>query len=228
MAALKLSKGGSGLDNLSMAGKLAVGVLFVLMVGAAYFVVFYGEIDTNITAQLQVLEAKKGELVQAKDADKAYNKDLTELERRKQLARRQRKILPDNAETPSFLDALQTIATITGIELVSWEPQDQIPDEFYARVPMLLKIEGKFHQVAKFFNDVGQVDRIINMENIVLEIDAAAAAAQQDALKETSNPQGEESINVKVTCLATAFRALKSGEGGGGKRKGRRGRGGKQ
>jgi type IV pilus assembly protein PilO len=226
MAALKLTKGGSGLDNLSLPGKLAIGVLFVVMVGAAYFVVFYGEIESNISAQLQVLEAKKGELDEAHEADRAYNKDLTELERRKLLARQQKKILPDESETPSFLSALQTVATISGIKLASWEPQDEVNEAFYARVPMQLVIGGKFHQVAKFFNGVGQVDRIINMENIVIKIDQKIAAEKAKALEESNNPQGEDSLDVEVTCLATAFRALKQGESGGDRK--RRVRGGRQ
>ena len=47
--------------------------------------------DNNLAFE----KAKKGELAQAKEADAAYNKDLTELERRRQLELKQRKILPD-------------------------------------------------------------------------------------------------------------------------------------
>ena len=184
MAAIKLSKGGSGLDNLSLPGKLAIGVLMVAMVGAAYFVIFYGEIESNISSQEQLLTQKEAELDKAKQADRAYNRDLTELERKKQGARRQKKILPDEAETPSFLSTLQTVATISGIKLVSWEPQDEAAEAFYARVPMELKIEGKYHQIAKFFNGVGQVDRIINMENIVIRVDAATARKKSQALSD--------------------------------------------
>ena len=38
--------------------------------------------------------------------------------------------------------------------------------KFFARVPMKLTLPGKFHQIAKFFYGVGQLDRIINIENI--------------------------------------------------------------
>ncbi len=106
------------------------------------------------------------------------------------------------------------MATISGIRLTSWTPLDEEPKEFYAKVPMQLALEGKFHQVAKFFYGVGQVDRIINMENIVIEVLPVKAASGNEQLS-----PGEETIRVEVECLATAFRALRSEEGGGGGRK---------
>ncbi len=218
MAKLKLGGGGSGLDNMSLPGKLAVGILFVGLVAAAYLFVFYGEIESEIEAGESSLAQKNSELEEAKLADRAYNKDLTELERRKQLARKQKKILPDDAESAAFLSSIQTVATISGVRLTSWTPQDEAPEAFYAKVPMQLQVEGKFHQVAKFFYGVGQVDRIINMENIDIKSDEKEVA---DKKKAAANPLDEDTITVKVKCLATAFRALRDGESGG-RKKGRK------
>ena len=92
---------------------------------------------------------------------------------------------------------MQNTATISGVDLTSWNPGEEIPQEFYARVPLKLTLKGKFHQVAKFVYSVGQLDRIINIENI--------------QLKNPTNTEGEEVV-MKVECLATAFRAVKLGE----------------
>ena len=98
---------------------------------------------------------------------------------------------------PAFLQALQNTATVSGVELTSWTPADEIPQDFYARVPMKLTLKGKFHQVAKFVYTVGQLDRIINIENI--------------NLKNPSSTEGDEVV-IEVDCLATAFRAVKADE----------------
>jgi type IV pilus assembly protein PilO len=63
---------------------------------------------------------------------------------------------------------------------------------------MKLSLTGRYHQIAKFFHGVGQLDRVINMENISL-VDP--------------KPDGED-IVVKVEALATAFRAKPDGQGG--------------
>ncbi len=211
--ALKLKSSG-GLDNLSLPGKLAVGLVFTLMVGAAYFVVFYGEVNSSITAQETALVSKRTELTKANEAKAAYNKDLAEKARREAKERKQKKILPDSAEMPAFLATLQTQATITGVTLTQWTPNDEAPARFYARVPMQVKLQGKFHQVAKFFYSIGQVDRIINMEDIVMTI------KDMPSKKKEGEP---ESATVEVACLATAFRALAGSEvSAGGKKRRRR------
>ena len=213
---------GSVLDRLSLPGKIAVGFILVLMVGAAYFVLFYGDVESSIASQRRVLVAKGDELQRAKEARAAYNKDLAEKSRREQLARKQKKILPDKSESPAFLSTLQTVATVSGVKLTSWKPLDEQPAAFYAKVPMELKLRGRYHQIAKFFYGIGQVDRIINMENIAVKLPSKAR------LKSHEEDTVDEGIEVEVECLATAFRALKSNEGGGtgkGKRQRRRGRG---
>ncbi len=214
MAALKLKSAGSGLESLSLPGKLAVGLVFTVMVAAAYFVVFYGEVESNISAQHQLLQQKRTELDKAEEAKKVYNKDLAEKARREQLALKQKKILPDSSESPAFLSAVQTVATISGIKLTSWTPLDEEPKDYYAKVPMQLALAGKFHQVAKFFNGVGQVDRIINMENIAIHVIPSKSERSNEQLS-----PGEETVHVEVECLATAFRALRAEEGGGGKKR---------
>lgn len=188
---------GSALDRLSPAGKVLVGLIFVALIGVLYFVFFYAELDGEIASSKQRYTALTSELSKAQESKEAYQKDLDEKTRRETLSAQQKKVLPDDPEMPAFLQALQNTATISGVELTSWAPGDEIPQEFYARVPMKLTLKGKFHQVAKFVYSVGQLDRIINIENI--------------QLKNPSNTEGDE-VTVEVECLATAFRAVKLGE----------------
>jgi type IV pilus assembly protein PilO len=112
---------------------------------------------------------------------------------RQQKQREWNKILPTETEAATFLSAIQTVSNISGIDLQAWAPMDEIPQTFYAKVPMRLQITGRFHQIAKFAYEVGRQDRIINMENL-----------------ELSDPkvQGEDVV-MKATCLATTFHLLK-------------------
>ena len=81
---------------------------------------------------------------------------------------------------------------MAGVNLSAWTPQDEASEQFYARVPMRLELEGRFHQVAKFFYNVGQLDRIINMENISIT---------------EPHMKGDE-VLLKVNALATAFHSI--------------------
>jgi type IV pilus assembly protein PilO len=188
------AQGGSTLDRLPPIAKVGVGFLFTLLIGLLYFVVFYSDVDNDITDAQRAEVRLKAQLAEAEKSREEYQKDADEKVRREQQAREQKKVLPDDAETPAFLSALQDVATVSGINLTAWSPTEEVAQEFYAKVPMKLQLTGKFHQVAKFFHGVGQLDRIINMEEIRLK---------------KNKPDSEE---VAIECLATAFRATRIGE----------------
>jgi type IV pilus assembly protein PilO len=187
----------SSLARLPFLAKLGIGAGLLVLVGVAYFVVFYGDLASSIKAAQGRERQLRGDLADARKNEFAYQKDLAELTDRQQRQRELQKILPATTEYPSFLSSLQSVANVSGVSLSAWTPQEEIPEQFYARVPMKLELSGRFHQVAKFFYGVGQLDRIINMENISIT---------------DPKPQGDE-VDVKVEVLATAFRALEEGQG---------------
>ena len=189
---------GSAFDRLSPVGKFGLGLLFVVLFGALYFVVFYAEIDSAIQAAKNKEAGFADELNRAKASRDAYQKDIDEKARREQLALQQKKILPDDPETPAFLSGLQGVATIAGVNLTSWTPMEEARQEFFAKIPMKLTLRGKFHQMVKFFHGVGQLDRIINLEDIKIK---------------TSLKSKADEIEIEVECLATAFRSVRPSTG---------------
>jgi type IV pilus assembly protein PilO len=187
----------SGLSRLPLLAKVGIGAGLLVLVGVAYFVVFYGDIASSIKAAEGQETKLRGDLADARKVEFAYQKDLQELTERQQRSRELEKILPTTTEYPSFLSSIQAVANVAGVTLSAWTPQQEITEKFYARVPMKLELVGRYHQVAKFFYGVGQLERIINMENIALT----------EPKKDARPPVGDENP-VKVEALATAFRAV--------------------
>jgi type IV pilus assembly protein PilO len=190
-----VARGDSVLAKLPTLAKVGIGALLVVLIGVAYFVVFYGDLASSITAEQSRESKLRSDLAVARKAEFSYQQDLAELSDRQQRQRELVKILPTDNEYPAFLSAVQNVANVSGIGLTAWSPQPEVPDQFYSRVPMKVELRGRYHQVAKFFYGVGQLDRVINMENISLT----------DAKLE-----GEDMV-VKVEALATAFRAKPEG-----------------
>jgi len=182
----------SVLNKLPLAARIGVGVGLVLLVGVAYFVVFYGDMESSISAAHGHEQQLRTDLAEARKNEFAYQKDLAELTDRQHRERELNKVLPVDTEYPSFLSAVQSVANVSGIGLTSWTPQPEVNEKFYARVPMKVTLVGRYHQVAKFFYGVGQLDRIINMENISLT---------------DPKVQGDDVV-VKTEALATAFRTV--------------------
>ncbi len=195
----------SSLSKLPVAARFGVAAALLLLVLVGYYVVFYGEIESSIKAAEGQERQLRAELAEARKNEFAYQKDLAELTDREQRQRAFEKILPANTEYPAFLSSIQNVANATGVSLSAWTPEDEAPEQFYSRVPMKLELSGRYHQIAKFFYGVGQLDRIINMENISI-----------------TDPKREgDDIVVKAEVLATAFRVLSepvAGENSGDKR----------
>jgi type IV pilus assembly protein PilO len=190
-----VARGESMLAKLPPLAKIGIGALFMVLIGVAYFVIFYGDLASSITAEQSKESKLRADLSTARKNEFSYQKDLAELSDRQQRQRELVKILPTETEYPAFLSAVQNVANVAGIGLTAWAPLPEEADQFYSRVPMKVSLTGRYHQIAKFFNGVGQLDRVINMENISL-IDP--------------RPEGEDVV-VKVEALATAFRAKPEG-----------------
>jgi type IV pilus assembly protein PilO len=182
---------------------MGVGLLFMALVGALFFVFVYEDLSNDLSQAKTREGTLRNELRAAQAAKEAYQRDRDEKVRSEARAEQTKKILPDEPETPAFLASLQQTATIAGVNLTSWTPIDEVPQEFFAKVPMKLTLSGRYHQVAKFFYGVGQLDRIINMEDIQLKAANKSGSTKGDA--------GEPEVTVE--CLATAFRALRLGDG---------------
>jgi len=180
------------LNRVPMLAKVGIGVGLMGLLAVAYWTVFYADISGRISAAGAAETNLQRNLADARKVEVKYQADLKELAQRDQEQRELQKVLPSKTEHPAFLSALQAVANVTGVALTAWAPQGEVREKYYARLPMKLTLEGRFHQIAKFFYGVGQVDRIINVENITIE----------------SPTVKDEDVYVKVEALATAFRTV--------------------
>lgn len=184
------------LSRLQPAVKLGLSIGLLAAVGAGYYFFFHADIGDQLTAAETAGTVLTSELNKARAAEQAYQKDLAELAEREQRQKDLNKILPATTEYPAFLSAVQSAANVSGVSLSAWTPREQVPGKYYAKVPMKVELTGHFHQIARFFYNVGQLDRIINMENISMT---------------DPNLSGGE-VMLKAEALATAFHALDESE----------------
>jgi type IV pilus assembly protein PilO len=182
------------LNRLPLAGKIGVGAVLCALLGVAYYVLLHTDVAARIDTEKRKSGELDAELSRQRQSQASYFADRDELAMRQQKQRELNKILPTETEAATFLSALQAVSNISGIDLKAWTPLEEIPQAFFAKVPMRLHITGRFHQIAKFIFEIGKQDRIINMENL-----------------ELSDPKLEgEDIILKASCLATTFHLIKA------------------
>jgi type IV pilus assembly protein PilO len=104
--------------------------------------------------------------------------------------------LPDKKEIYLLLSKISDRATGSGLTVRLFKPQAEQKKDFYAEVPVSVEVAGSFHQVATFLDEVGHLDRIVNIEKINM-----------------SDPQMiEGQMNLTTSMVATAFRFLDEAE----------------
>jgi type IV pilus assembly protein PilO len=176
-----------------------LGILFGLLgiVAVIYFVGLYASLRKELSTIENIQKKlKEEERIAKRDRDNFLRK-REELLKRKERQIRQEQILPRNADMPGFLESINSLGELAGLTLFLVRPLEEEIVGFYAKIPVELKIQGRFHQLAKFFYMVSKLERIINIENIEIT---------EPKLKEG----GELILN--TDCLATTFRAVSSKE----------------
>lgn len=91
--------------------------------------------------------------------------------------------LPDSAEVPDLLVDITQAGLGRGLEFVLFKPEAERPVEFYAELPISIKVRGSYHELGLFVSDVAALPRIVTFGNIKItggkksgKLDMAATA----------------------------------------------------
>jgi type IV pilus assembly protein PilO len=182
------------ITKISLVKKLGGLVLVVILMGAGYYFLFYQDLSTRLEglhAENVRLQKQKADATRRKDT---YDRDRHRRDELRKSYAQQLRALPQDAEMSSFLNSLNAQAELVGLEIQSVKPLNEQAAQYYARIPVQLRLKGNYLQLAKFFYLVGNVDRIINIENITFKVDEL----------------DESGVQLDANVLATTFRALES------------------
>ncbi|MEK7229079.1 MAG: type 4a pilus biogenesis protein PilO [Candidatus Binatota bacterium] len=106
--------------------------------------------------------------------------------------------LPDRKEIPDLLSSISNKVKESGLDILIFRPRAENIQEFYAEIPVDIVVRGGFHNVATFFDEVGRLNRLVNIANIELR-----------------NPKAnEDQVIMEVSTVATTFRFLDEAERG--------------
>ena len=121
----------------------------------------------RIEAKEQELQRKVSEVRAIVANLAAFEKELTELEQRLKEALRQ---LPDSKELPVLLTDISSLGKDAGLEFKLFRPKAEIVRDFYAEVPIEIEFSGTYHDIARFFDKVAKLPRIVNVNRMTMRI----------------------------------------------------------
>lgn len=80
------------------------------------------------------------------------------------------RILPARRNTPDLLRRVRALAEQGDFDLLRFTPKDLVEKDFYSEYPISMSLQGDYHNLALFFEEVSRFPRIMNIDN--LKIDA--------------------------------------------------------
>ena len=98
----------------------------------------------------------------------AYKTQLEEMEQSFGTMLRQ---LPGETEIPSLIVDISQTGLAAGLQEKLFQPQPEIPRDFYAEKPIMISLTGGYHDIANFVSGVAALPRIVTLHDIVITSD---------------------------------------------------------
>ena len=77
--------------------------------------------------------------------------------------------LPTSKEIPSLLANVSNLGKEAGLEFLLFKPTPEVNREFYAEIPVEMRVRGSYSDVAVFFDKVGRLPRIVNISGVAMD-----------------------------------------------------------
>jgi type IV pilus assembly protein PilO len=165
-----------------------LGVLFitlVLIVLASYWFDWQHQIEGINQEKVKEEGLRKTFLTKKSEAINlpAYQKQLEDIEKQFGALLKQ---LPGRSEMDALLTDINQAGLGRGLQFELFKPAAQeTRRDFYAELPISIKVTGSYHDIGAFASDIGKLSRIVTLENIALASSGKGGGLALDALAKT-------------------------------------------
>ncbi len=183
---------------LSLPKAQKVGLLagLILLIVGLDWTLFYSPLSIRIFDLEEQIKNARVERIRKKDLTRDSAKLKEQLDELNQMLRKAIAQLPERKEIPELLSSISAKAREAGLEILIFRPQAENLRDFYAEIPVDIVVRGGFHNVVTFFDEVGRLNRLVNIRNI-----------------EMRNPEVKGTkMSVQTSTQAVTFRFLDEAE----------------
>ncbi|MFO0387811.1 MAG: type 4a pilus biogenesis protein PilO [bacterium] len=125
------------------------------------------------TGQIQTLEADRAEELKLKEQyqsklRQAINLDVLKKQREEVSIYVQalEKQLPSKAEMDALLSDINTAGLGRGLQFELFKPGSASIKEYYAELPIEIRVSGSYHEIGAFVSDIANLPRIVTLNNL--------------------------------------------------------------
>lgn len=174
-------------------------MLCLILSGLGYYLDTQDQIAQLETEESKELELKnKFEQRQKKAANlEEYKEQMAEIEKSFGDLLRQ---LPDKTQVPELLVDVSQTGLAAGLEFELFKPGAEIAKEFYAELPIEIRVIGDYMEFGAFISGLASLPRIVTIHNVKI----AAHNEDAGAKKSTKDP-------LVMSALVRTYRYLDEG-----------------
>ncbi len=147
---------------------MAIGVLFVVMTAAMVWFVpmrsYMPDLDAAKKQQDDLMQTFDERQRKAANVD-AYKAQLKEMERSFGAMLRQ---LPGRTEVPSLLVDISQTGLAAGLQEKLFQPAPEVRKDFYAELPIKIRLTGSYHAFGNFVSGIAALPRIVTLHDITI------------------------------------------------------------
>jgi type IV pilus assembly protein PilO len=153
----------------------AVVICLVVLTGVlGYFFVWSNE--EPVLDQYQQEEQKLRQEFHTKHAKAVnlsiYKQQLADIERSFGALLRQ---LPGRTEVPNLVVDISQTGLAAGLQEKLFQPGEEVKKDFYAELPIKIRLSGSYHQFGQFVSGIAALPRIVTLHDIQIVSDSKTA-----------------------------------------------------
>ncbi len=143
-----------------------IGIVFAVVVGLGiYWIIIedkYPALQRAEQEEITLRDVFENKQRKAANYD-AYRAQLAQIEQSFGTMLRQ---LPGETEIPSLIVDISQTGLAAGLQEKLFQPQPEVPKDFYAEKPITISLSGDYHEIANFVSGVAALPRIVTLHDI--------------------------------------------------------------
>lgn len=180
---------------------VAILIACIALGGLAYYYDTSGQLDRLAQEQKTEQDLRTSlEIKQQKAANlQAYRDQLAEME---QSFGAMLKQLPNRTEVASLLVDVSQTGLANGLEFELFQPENEITREFYAELPIRIRVRGNYHDFGRFVSGLAALPRIVTIHDVQI----SGSAGQT-----TGGQSGTDGESLALQATVKTYRYLEEG-----------------
>jgi type IV pilus assembly protein PilO len=161
---------------------LLFGAVTALVIGVLWFVWLENsdiELESERAKEVQLRADYKKKLAQAVNLE-ALKKQREQVQ---QYVTQLEKQLPSKAEMDALLSDINQAGLGRSLQFDLFRPGQISVKEYYAELPIALKVTGRYHDIVAFTSDVAHLSRIVTLNNLAITAGRDGALAMEATAK---------------------------------------------